>query len=72
MRLQCPKCGHTGEVTKKVREDEKYEYYECPTCRMSPHVWKVKKEEIRARQEEEAKRKEGAKARKEEIKAKKS
>lgn len=47
LRLQCPKCGYTGEVNKKVKEDEKYEYYECPTCRTTPHVWKVKKEEIK-------------------------
>ncbi|MEM2934107.1 MAG: hypothetical protein QXL78_04185 [Methanocellales archaeon] len=47
LRLQCPKCGYTGEVTKKVKEDEKYEYYECPTCRTTPHVWRVKKEEIK-------------------------
>ncbi len=61
MRMQCPRCGFAGEVTKKVREDEKYEYYECTTCRHTPHVWKVKKEEVKARMEEEAKKKERAK-----------
>ncbi len=49
LRLQCPKCGYTGEVTKKVKEDERYEYYECPTCRTTPHVWKVKGKKLSLR-----------------------